>query len=369
MRRQQVHTRGAPDIHAVRAQGRDAERTARLQAITAALSRAVTREEVARTLVERAVSALGAHEGSVWALEAGGEDARLVFSAGLLPDVRERWQRIRLPGDAPSPLAEVLARGEPVFVGVREGEVRWVDGPRGNGPPYATEQAFACLTLEAERRVVGCVRFGFRGPHRFDYDDQVFLVVVARLAAQALLRAQLYDSERAARAEAEAERQRATFLGEASAILASSLEWEATLASVAKLAVPGIADWCTVEVPETLAPGAPPVAVAHVDPAKVERALAWRRRWPLDPEAAGGPPRVIRTGRSELREEISDAMLVAATADDDLLRIARELGATSAMVVPLSARGRTLGAITFVAGQRAPCHSRDRSRFALHRSW
>ena len=334
MRRQQLQDRAGPGIDLVRARAKEANRTARLQTITAALSRAVTREEVARTLVERALAALGAHEGSVWALEAGAREARLVFAAGLQPAERQRWERVALDGDALSPLAEALARGEPVFVGAS-----------------AAEQAFACLPLEAERRVIGCVRFGFRAPHRFDHDDQVFLVVVAHLAAQALLRAQLYDSERAAHAEAEAARQRATFLGEASAILASSLEWEATLASVARLAVPGIADWCTVDVPETLAPGAPPLAVAHVDPAKVARALEWRRRWPPDPDAPGGAPRVIRTGRSELREEIPDAMLVAATADDDQLRIARELGASSAMVVPLSARERTLGAITFVAAE------------------
>ena len=208
-----------------------------------------------------------------------------------------------------------------------------------------------CLPLEAEGRVVGGACFLFRHPHRFEYDEQVFLVVVARLAAQALLRAELYDSERAARAEAEGARQRATFLSEASALLASSLEWEATLASVAKLAVPGIADWCAVEVPETLSPDALPVAVAHVDPAKVARALEWRRRWPPDPDAPAGPAAVIRSGQSELYEEIPDLMLVAVARDEEQLQIARELGMTSAMVVPLSARGRTLGAITFASAE------------------
>jgi len=258
---------------------------------------------------------------------------------------------VPLGGDAPPPLAEAILRGEPLFVGSRaEADARWPAAP-GAPARLRDDHAFVCLPLEAEGRVVGGACLLFRHPHRFDYDEQVFLIVVARLAAQALLRAELYDSERAARAEAEAARQRATFLAEASALLASSLEWEATLASVAKLAVPSIADWCAVEVPETLAPDALPLAVAHVDPAKVARALEWRRRWPPDPNAHAGPAAVIRSGCSELYEEIPDLVLVAIARDEEQLRVARELGITSAMVVPLSARGRTLGAITFAAAE------------------
>ncbi len=350
VRRHDEADRIRSDEAVLRARARHAARTSRLQAITAALSRAVTREEVARTLVERALAALGADEGGLWSLAPGDLEALLVFGTGFDPAARARWERIPVAG-ASAPLAEALRRGEPVFVGSRqEAAERFPEAVRA-GDRSSPEYAFACLPLEAEGRVTGGVSFVFRTAHRFDYDEQVFFLVVARLAAQALLRAELYDSERAARAEAEAARQRAAFLAEASALLASSLEWEATLASVAKLAVPGIADWCSVEVPETLAPDAPPIAVAHVDPAKVERALEWRRRWPPDPAGPGGPQAVIRTGRSELYEEIPDAVLAAATTDPEQLRVVRELGITSAMVVPLSARGRTLGAITFVAAE------------------
>ncbi len=342
-----------PGFAVLRARARHASRISLLQGITAALSRAVTRDDVARTLIERTLAALRAQEGGLWSLDAGASEARLLFGAGFDAAARSRWERVPLGADAPAPLAEVLLRGEPVFVGCRaESEARWPDGvPRRRGGRVQDDHAFVCLPLEAEGRVIGGLSFLFRHPHRFDYDEQVFLLVVARLAAQALLRAELYDSERVARAEAEAARQRATFLAEASALVASSLEWEATLASVAKLAVPSIADWCSVEVPETLAPDALPVAVAHVDPAKVARALEWRRRWPPDPGAPAGPSAVIRTGRSELYEEITDAMLVAVTKDEEQLQIARELGMTSAMVVPLSARDRTLGAITFASAE------------------
>jgi signal transduction histidine kinase len=339
------------DPHVLRARAASGARNARLQSITAALSRAVTREEVARTLVERTLGVIDAHQGGLWSVEPGAGEARLVFGVGFEAAARPRWERVAIGGEAPSPLSDALQRAQPLFVGSRaEAEARW-PAERAEPPVLAGDYAFACLPLEAERRVIGAVSFAFRGRRRFDYDEQVFLLVVSRLAAQALLRARLYDSERAARAEAEAARQRATFLGEASAILASSLEWDATLASVARLAVPGIADWCSVEVPETLAPGALPVAVAHADPRKVERALEWRRRWPPDPGAASGAAAVIRTGRPELYERIDDATLAAARMGEAQRDLVRELGMTSSMVVPLCARGRTLGAITFVLAE------------------
>jgi signal transduction histidine kinase len=268
-----------------------------------------------------------------------------VFGAGF--HAGARFERVPVDGDAPVPLAEALRRAQPLFVGSRaEARARW-PGEHGDLAPGAGDCAFACLPLEAEGRVVGVVCFGFHAGHRFDYDELVFLLVVARLAAQALLRARLYDSERAARAEAEAARARATFVGEASAILASSVEWGATLASVAKLAVPGIADWCSVEVPESLSPGTLPIAIAHVDPAQVERALEWRRRWSPDPAAPSGASAVMRTGRPELYERIDEDTAAAAGFDEAQRALVRALGVTSAMVVPLSARGRTLGAITF----------------------
>lgn len=308
------------------ARARHAASASRLQSITAALSRAVTREEVARTLVDRAVHALGAAGGRLWMVTPGDPAPRLAYE---VPAPRPgRWERV--------PLAEVLGRAEPLFAGCAAEAGEW---------------AFACLPLEAEGRVTGAVALVFDGPRRFDYDDQVFLVVLAHLAAQALLRALAYHAEQAARAAAEAARQRATFLAEATALLSSSLDWETTLASLARLAVPAVSDWCSVELREGLVAGGEPVAVAGADPAMVARALELRRRWPPDPAAPSGAAAVIRTGRSELYPRLGDGPLAATAGDPARLEAARELGITSAMVVPLSARGRTLGAITFVSAE------------------
>jgi signal transduction histidine kinase/CheY-like chemotaxis protein len=91
------------------------------------------------------------------------------------------------------------------------------------------------------------------------------------------------------------------------------------------------------------------LAVAHPDPAKVEWAHELQKRYPVDMDAPQGVPQVLRTGMSELYQNITDEMLIAAAIDEEHLRLMRELSFTSAMVVPLTVHERTLGAITFVS--------------------
>jgi two-component system, cell cycle sensor histidine kinase and response regulator CckA len=139
---------------------------------------------------------------------------------------------------------------------------------------------------------------------------------------------------------------RATFLAEASRLLAHSLDYERTLRTVAQLAVPEVADWCAVDLVEdgTIQR----VAVAHSDPAKVELVRDLERRYPTDPEATVGVPQVVRTGRSELLVEIPDELLEQAARDGEHLRILRDLELRSYVVAPLKGRAQVLGAITFV---------------------
>jgi PAS domain S-box-containing protein len=139
------------------------------------------------------------------------------------------------------------------------------------------------------------------------------------------------------------------FLIEAGEALAGSLDHRQTLALIAKLAVPRIADWARVDVLEdgklrTL-------AVEHVDPGKVELALELARRYPEDPDAAQGPPKVLRTGESELATEISEERLAELAVDDLHLAIVRELGLQSYMCVPLAVRGRVFGVISLVSAE------------------
>jgi PAS domain S-box-containing protein len=144
---------------------------------------------------------------------------------------------------------------------------------------------------------------------------------------------------------------RRRFMVQAGATLIATLDWETTLSTVVRLAVPRLADWCGVEIVDEDG-RIRLLAVAHVDPAKVELARRIQERWPPDPDAQTGAPNVIRTGQPELYPEITDELLVAGTVDEEHLRAVREVGVRSAMVVPLRARGgQTLGAISFVSAQ------------------
>jgi serine phosphatase RsbU (regulator of sigma subunit)/PAS domain-containing protein len=139
------------------------------------------------------------------------------------------------------------------------------------------------------------------------------------------------------------------FLAEAGRVLAGSLDYEETLAAVAQLAVPGIADWCAVDA---LAGGEiKRVATAHADPRKVAEVLEIAERYPSDPASSTGIHAVMRSRRSELWSEIPDEMLAAAAKDEEHLALLRSIGMTSAMVVPMLARETVVGVITFVSAE------------------
>jgi PAS domain S-box-containing protein len=161
--------------------------------------------------------------------------------------------------------------------------------------------------------------------------------------------------------QGEARRQ---FLVDATATLAESLDYEATLAKVAQLSVPRLADWCAVDLAQAGDPTPKRVAVAHVDPRKVELAKELSVKYPSDPEAPRGVAHVLRTGKPQLYAEIPDELLVSVCVDEEHLRITRELGLRSAMTVPLVANQYILGALSFVSADGARLYGEEDLAFA-----
>jgi PAS domain S-box-containing protein len=157
----------------------------------------------------------------------------------------------------------------------------------------------------------------------------------------------------------------ASFLAEATATLAESLDFAATLRTAARLAVPRIADWCVVDVVRD-GGGLRRIALAHTDRAK--ESLAWEltRRYPSGPGGLEGPPKTIRTATPELVPELRDSYLERIAQDDEHLSILRELGLRSLMTLPLRARGRTFGAMAFVSS--SPGRRFDRHDLSLAES-
>ena len=160
------------------------------------------------------------------------------------------------------------------------------------------------------------------------------------------------------------DRVRRDFLAKAGEVLASSVDYQATLSAVAQVAVPTIADWCAVELMDPGARVPHQAAVAHVDPDKLRFARELGERYPPDPDAPRGAPQVIRTGKAELYTEIPDQLLETSARDAEHLHLLRQLKLRSAMVVPLRVRGRTLGAMTFIHAESSRRYTESDLAFA-----
>jgi predicted ATPase/signal transduction histidine kinase len=147
------------------------------------------------------------------------------------------------------------------------------------------------------------------------------------------------------------ERQRAEarvrFLAESSALLAQSLDFETTLTKIAHLALPFLADWCTIDLHEE--GQVRRVVAAHRDPEKEKILLEVRRRL-----AGLGPPspsvEAIRTGESHLEHDVSDQRLSQLVPDPEARELLLQVGCRSGMTVPFGTGGQPFGAISFVSG-------------------
>ncbi|MBI2876557.1 MAG: MEDS domain-containing protein [Candidatus Tectomicrobia bacterium] len=138
------------------------------------------------------------------------------------------------------------------------------------------------------------------------------------------------------------------FLAITGAALASSLDYETTLQSVARLVVPTLADWCSVDLVDRKDGTLQQVAVAHTDPTKESLIRELRRVYPFDPDRPYGVSHVIRTGESELVPEVTDTWRETHAQSAEMLRLFRALDFKSYMIVPLQARDSTLGTITLM---------------------
>ncbi len=206
------------------------------------------------------------------------------------------------------------------------------------------------VPLIARGKTIGAITFSSTQPQRhYTEDDLAFAQEVAGRIAQALDNARLFQAAQVELAERKQIEQNLRFLAEASKILASSLDYQTTLTNVTQLAVPHIADWCTVDMKKEH--GIQQLALAHVDPQKVAWARELNRKNPPDPQDSYGLPNVLRTGISEFYPDIPDDLLVASARNDEELDLLRKLGLTSSMTVPLLVQGKAIGAITFIIAE------------------
>ncbi len=174
-----------------------------------------------------------------------------------------------------------------------------------------------------------------------------FAAVVAERRRVNEERLALLPQAQAARQLAEDAERRASFLADASAVLGSSLDYDATLHRMVKAAVPLLADGCSVDLLEDSGTTRR-VAQTHIVPAKDEMVRDARARHGFNPSSPSGVPAVLRSRRSAVVSQATEADVTSTARNPEQLAMFRALGLRSWMVVPLIARERVLGAMTFI---------------------
>ena len=186
-------------------------------------------------------------------------------------------------------------------------------------------------------------------------------VALQKELAERLLFSSLRERDLADAAEAQSRRSGA--LADASRSLAASLDEQATLDVVAGLTLPQLGTWCIVDLVE--ADGVlRRLAIGHPDPAMQALVRELEASWTPHPSEEFGAGAVLASGPRTLL--VADAGRVLATGDTsaETKRVLRELGAGPLLTVPMVARGRVLGAITFVCGRRDAVYTPDDIRLA-----
>ena len=190
------------------------------------------------------------------------------------------------------------------------------------------------------------------------YDEA--LELQRQVAEQMLLSAL---RERGLADDAEDARRRAAFLAEAGRLFAETLDQTSTLVALTKLALPALGAWCIVDVLDE-GTSIHRLGIYHPDPEKQKLARELEATWLPEPDDPFGAPAMLRTPRTVAITEDIEAAIAATAHSADNLRILHQLGIRSILSVPLVARGRLLGAITFVSAHRGISHSPDDVRLA-----
>jgi GAF domain-containing protein len=305
------------------------ERLQHLQQLAEALTAAASEEEAIDATLTKGVAVFAADQAVIATLDATGTRFTIVAARGY-DGVQETWATF--PNTNDYPLSEAVDRGTPVVV----------QGPTELARRYPAMAAagrsatLVCLPMGD----FGGIALGYAEEQALEAADLEFMQAVARQCADAIRRTAL-DAERRRRTESLA------LLAEAGAALAKSLDPRATLAEVARLAVPRLADCCIVDVAE--ASGLHQLAMVHVLPELIPLIAELEQRYPADPnETRSAVGEVIRTGLATLVPDVGDDYLGRITRDSDHLEGVHRLGMRSLIIVPLTARGRTIGAITLI---------------------
>ncbi|MEH1958493.1 MAG: AAA family ATPase [Nostoc sp.] len=176
------------------------ERIARLQSITAALSELLTPAQVSEVIVEQSMAALGASCALVALLNESKTELEIVRAVDFNQDLVNTWRNF--PIDSPSPLAEAVRTGQPIWAEPIQNRVARYPHLAQAYAQYDFD-AWISIPLMVEGWAIGGITLGFVKLQQLSGEDQAFILAVAQQCAQAIARAHLYEAERMARSAAE----------------------------------------------------------------------------------------------------------------------------------------------------------------------
>ncbi|MDF2440760.1 MAG: hypothetical protein JWN98_1744, partial [Abditibacteriota bacterium] len=159
------------------------------------------------------------------------------------------------------------------------------------------------------------------------------------------------DELRYERSQAQASEERFRFLAEAGEVLASSLDLDRTFTSLAKLVVPRLGDWCTVDLLED--DGTTRQVAQEHSHGRAELGREIQRRFPptLHQYSAVGAVDSLRSGRAGLFADVPHELLEVMAQSPEHLQLLEQLELVSFMVVPLVVQGKVCGLISIASSE------------------
>jgi PAS domain S-box-containing protein len=315
------------------------------------------RMEVLPEIVQRGVQVLGAESSALAIFGPGGRELRLHMTRRLADEVQEHVDYpvvgVEIDSDEKQPIQYAAMHGRRVLLASVEEMLTRFPATR-EGIDVLGVQAVAAMPLRVEGRVLGSFGALWQDEHAFAADDVEVLEALAAQIALSVSRLQA-EAQRATAVAAMAEaNQRLQLLSEAGRVLSGTLEIDQQVGQLTELVVPDLADWCWLVVTDEQG-RLHELACAHRDPSRRDELERYVRAMVAVMTEQSTARVVTTTGRPLVIPSIDWAHVERALPDVAVRELLARLGAASGTVVPLVARGQTLGALgLFNREERGP---------------
>ena len=308
------------------------DRITRIAAVTAALARAPATADVGEAACREGAAALGADTALLFARD--GNVLRLLAHCNFRDP--ERYSQLSL--DLELPVTAAAKRNEPIIIETRDGMAAFADmESRG---ALARSGAVMCKPLcDRAGSVVGVLAFGFATERHFAEDERALARTLADHCAQAFDRALILDMERRAR-------ERVSLLAAAGETFSASIDYDETLQAVVRIALPALADFAFFDIVEERGE-VRRTSEAHEDPevSAILAASRWVRSERTDINLCA-----LSSGQPAIHPNIDERFLKDMAANEEHLAALHAMRLRSMITVPVTIRGRVVGALTLWLG-------------------